>query len=43
VLDLAEPAAEPWVLGCLKTEAYLRQLVAEAGSPRRRGFHDDAR
>ncbi|MEU3726912.1 LysR family transcriptional regulator [Streptomyces sp. NPDC031705] len=30
-LDLAELAAEPWVLGCLKTEAYLRRYAARAG------------
>ncbi|OIJ66496.1 LysR family transcriptional regulator [Streptomyces mangrovisoli] len=30
-LDLAELAAEPWVLGCLKTEAYLRRHAERAG------------
>lgn len=30
-LDLAELAAEPWVLGCLKTEAYLRRHAQRAG------------
>ncbi|MEU8894126.1 LysR family transcriptional regulator [Streptomyces sp. NPDC048442] len=30
-LDLAELAAEPWVLGCLKTEAYLRRYAERAG------------
>ncbi|WP_411080258.1 LysR family transcriptional regulator [Streptomyces sp. cmx-18-6] len=30
-LDLAELAAEPWVLGCLKTEAYLRRYAGRAG------------
>ncbi|MFF5447675.1 LysR family transcriptional regulator [Streptomyces sp. NPDC012888] len=30
-LDLTELAAEPWVLGCLKTEAYLRRYAARAG------------
>ncbi|MFJ8945301.1 LysR family transcriptional regulator [Streptomyces sp. NPDC102395] len=30
-LDLADLAAEPWVLGCLKTEAYLRRFARHAG------------
>ncbi|MEU6587745.1 LysR family transcriptional regulator [Streptomyces sp. NPDC046881] len=30
-LALAELAAEPWVLGCLKTEAYLRRYAERAG------------
>ncbi|WP_245656438.1 LysR family transcriptional regulator [Microtetraspora fusca] len=30
-LDLAELADEPWVLGCLKTEAYLRRYAERAG------------
>ncbi|MFF3002215.1 LysR family transcriptional regulator [Kitasatospora sp. NPDC057940] len=30
-LDLADLAAEPWVLGCLKTEAYLRRYAEQAG------------
>ncbi|QDQ14952.1 LysR family transcriptional regulator [Streptomyces spectabilis] len=30
-VDLAELAAERWVLGCLKTEAYLRRYAALAG------------
>ncbi|CAM5578376.1 LysR family transcriptional regulator [Streptomyces atroolivaceus] len=30
-LDIAELAAEPWVLGCLKTEAYLRRYAEQAG------------
>ncbi|GGP14553.1 LysR family transcriptional regulator [Nonomuraea glycinis] len=30
-LDLAELAAEPWVLGCLKTETYLRRYAERAG------------
>ncbi|MFI6088434.1 LysR family transcriptional regulator [Streptomyces sp. NPDC051218] len=30
-LDIAELAAEPWVLGCLKTEAYLRRHAESAG------------
>ncbi|MFE9427942.1 LysR family transcriptional regulator [Kitasatospora sp. NPDC006697] len=30
-LDLAELAADPWVLGCLKTEAYLRRYAERAG------------
>ncbi|MGP3632979.1 LysR substrate-binding domain-containing protein [Streptomyces sp. 24-1644] len=31
VLDIADLAAEPWVLGCLKTEAYLRRYAERAG------------
>ncbi|MFF2136932.1 LysR family transcriptional regulator [Streptomyces sp. NPDC058193] len=31
VLDLTELAAEPWVLGCLKTESYLRRFAEGAG------------
>lgn len=34
-LDLAELATEPWVLGCLRTEAYLRRYAERAASPRR--------
>ncbi|GGS94021.1 LysR family transcriptional regulator [Streptomyces cinerochromogenes] len=30
-LDLAELATEPWVLGCLKSEAYLRRYAERAG------------
>lgn len=30
-LDIAELAAEPWVLGCLKTESYLRRYAERAG------------
>ncbi|MEU0056783.1 LysR family transcriptional regulator [Streptomyces sp. NPDC006334] len=30
-LDLADLAAEPWVLGCLRTEAYLRRFAQHAG------------
>ncbi|MFG2567680.1 LysR family transcriptional regulator [Streptomyces sp. NPDC048567] len=30
-LDIAELAGEPWVLGCLKTEAYLRRYAGRAG------------
>ncbi|WP_328560103.1 LysR family transcriptional regulator [Streptomyces coelicoflavus] len=30
-LDIAELADEPWVLGCLKTEAYLRRYAERAG------------
>lgn len=30
-LDITELAAEPWVLGCLKTEAYLRRYAERAG------------
>lgn len=42
VLDLAELAAEPWVLGCLKTEAYLRRYAERAGfAPEVRGTTSD--
>ncbi|TQF06250.1 LysR family transcriptional regulator [Kitasatospora acidiphila] len=42
VLDLAELAAEPWVLGCLKTEAYLRRYAERAGfAPDVRGTTTD--
>lgn len=30
-LDIAELAGDPWVLGCLKTEAYLRRYAERAG------------
>ncbi|MFJ6700243.1 LysR family transcriptional regulator [Streptomyces sp. NPDC091272] len=30
-LDLSELTGEPWVLGCLKTEAYLRRYAERAG------------
>ncbi|WP_328545205.1 LysR family transcriptional regulator [Streptomyces europaeiscabiei] len=41
-LDLAELAAEPWVLGCLKTEAYLRRYAEHAGfDPEIRGTTTD--
>lgn len=30
-LDLVDLAAEPWVLGCLKTEVYLRRFAEQAG------------
>lgn len=30
-LDLADLAAEPWVLGCMRTEAYLRRFAEHAG------------
>lgn len=41
-LDLAELAAEPWVLGCLKTEAYLRRHAERAGfDPQVRGTTTD--
>ncbi|RKE17760.1 LysR family transcriptional regulator [Streptomyces sp. TLI_171] len=30
-VEIAELAAEPWVLGCLKTEAYLRRYAERAG------------
>ncbi|MDQ0407761.1 LysR family transcriptional regulator [Streptomyces sp. NPDC000349] len=30
-LDIAELAAAPWVLGCLKTETYLRRYAERAG------------
>ncbi|MDH6579127.1 LysR family transcriptional regulator [Kitasatospora sp. MAP5-34] len=42
VLDLAELAAEPWVLGCLKTEEYLRRYAERAGfDPEVRGTTTD--
>lgn len=42
VLNLAELADEPWVLGCLKTEAYLRRYAEHAGfSPDVRGSTTD--
>ncbi|WP_373287975.1 LysR family transcriptional regulator [Streptomyces lasiicapitis] len=41
-LDLAELAAEPWVLGCLKTVAYLRCYAERAGfDPEVRGTTTD--
>ncbi|GAA2061669.1 LysR family transcriptional regulator [Streptomyces albiaxialis] len=41
-LDLAELASEPWVLGCLKTEAYLRRYAERAGfAPEIRGTTTD--
>ncbi|MER7053980.1 MULTISPECIES: LysR family transcriptional regulator [unclassified Streptomyces] len=41
-LDLTELAAEPWVLGCLKTEAYLRRFAERAGfDPAIRGTTTD--
>ncbi|CAL9387098.1 LysR family transcriptional regulator [Streptomyces sp. enrichment culture] len=41
-VDIAELAAEPWVLGCLKTEAYLRQCAGRAGfAPEVRGTTTD--
>ncbi|MEV0116844.1 LysR family transcriptional regulator [Streptomyces sp. NPDC050844] len=41
-LDLAELATEPWVLGCLKTEAYLRRYAERAGfKPEMRGTTTD--
>ncbi|WP_406389571.1 LysR family transcriptional regulator [Streptomyces sp. NBC_00887] len=41
-LDIAELAAEPWVLGCLKTEAYLRRYAQRAGfEPEVRGTTTD--
>lgn len=41
-LDLADLAAEPWVLGCLKTEAYLRRFAEHAGfEPEIRGTTTD--
>ncbi|MGW1104646.1 LysR family transcriptional regulator [Streptomyces sp. NPDC002540] len=42
VLDLADLAAEPWVLGCLKTETYLRRYAERAGfAPEVRGTTTD--
>ncbi|WP_030687095.1 LysR family transcriptional regulator [Streptomyces sp. NRRL B-1347] len=41
-LDLTELAAEPWVLGCLKTESYLRRFAERAGfAPEVRGTTTD--
>ncbi|WP_235834428.1 LysR family transcriptional regulator [Actinomadura logoneensis] len=41
-LDLAELADEPWVLGCLKTEAFLRRYAEGAGfDPQVRGTTTD--
>ncbi|WP_017556605.1 LysR family transcriptional regulator [Nocardiopsis baichengensis] len=41
-VDLAELAGEPWVLGCLKTEAYLRRFAEQAGfAPEVRGTTTD--
>jgi DNA-binding transcriptional LysR family regulator len=41
-LDIAELAAEPWVLGCLKTETYLRRYAERAGfDPQVRGTTTD--
>ncbi|MEU2507512.1 LysR family transcriptional regulator [Streptomyces sp. NPDC007863] len=41
-LDLTDLAAEPWVLGCLKTEAYLRRFAERAGfDPEIRGTTTD--
>ncbi|MEU5950699.1 LysR family transcriptional regulator [Streptomyces sp. NPDC047525] len=41
-LDIAELEAESWVLGCLKTEAYLRRYAERAGfSPQLRGTTTD--
>ncbi|MFD5815940.1 LysR family transcriptional regulator [Streptomyces sp. NPDC127038] len=42
VLDLTELSAEPWVLGCLKTESYLRRFAERAGfAPEVRGTTTD--
>ncbi|NEC48352.1 hypothetical protein G3I18_07140, partial [Actinospica acidiphila] len=42
IVSLAELADEPWVLGCLKTEAYLRRYAEHAGfSPDVRGSTTD--
>ncbi|MBX9398019.1 LysR family transcriptional regulator [Streptomyces sp. TRM72054] len=42
VLDIAELATEPWVLGCLKTEAYLQRYAERAGfDPEMRGTTTD--
>ncbi|MEV8087441.1 LysR family transcriptional regulator [Streptomyces nigra] len=42
VLDLSELADDPWVLGCLKTETYLRRYAEHAGfSPEVRGSTTD--
>ncbi|MFF3126537.1 LysR family transcriptional regulator [Streptomyces sp. NPDC057908] len=41
-LDITELAAEPWVLGCLKTETYLRRYAERAGfEPEVRGTTTD--
>ncbi|EDY47411.1 LysR family transcriptional regulator (plasmid) [Streptomyces clavuligerus] len=41
-LGIAELAGEPWVLGCLKTEAYLRRYAERAGfEPEVRGTTTD--
>ncbi|MGH4029146.1 LysR family transcriptional regulator [Actinomycetota bacterium Odt1-20B] len=41
-LDITELAAEPWVLGCLKTEAFLRRYAERAGfAPDVRGSTTD--
>ncbi|MGW2635277.1 LysR family transcriptional regulator [Streptomyces chattanoogensis] len=41
-LDLTDLAAEPWVLGCLKTQAYLRRYAQQAGfEPQVRGTTTD--
>ncbi|MFI7006437.1 LysR family transcriptional regulator [Streptomyces sp. NPDC050145] len=41
-LDIAELAAEPWVLGCRKTETYLRRHAERAGfEPQVRGTTTD--
>jgi DNA-binding transcriptional LysR family regulator len=41
-LDLADLSAEPWVLGCLKTEAYLRRYAERGGfDPEVRGTTTD--
>ncbi|GAA1938099.1 LysR family transcriptional regulator [Streptomyces durmitorensis] len=41
-LDIAELETESWVLGCLKTEAYLRRYAERAGfSPQLRGTTTD--
>ncbi|MEV4251817.1 LysR family transcriptional regulator [Spirillospora sp. NPDC049652] len=41
-LDLAEVADEPWVLGCLKTEVFLRRYAERAGfDPEIRGTTTD--
>ncbi|MFE9773553.1 LysR family transcriptional regulator [Streptomyces sp. NPDC005931] len=41
-LGITELAAEPWVLGCLKTEAYLRHYAGRAGfDPEVRGTTTD--
>ncbi|MET7358946.1 LysR substrate-binding domain-containing protein [Streptomyces sp. NPDC005562] len=41
-LDIAELAAEPWVLGCSKTDAYLRRYARQAGfDPEIRGTTTD--